>query len=172
MKKFTIIELLVVITVISILAGMLLPVLSTAREKARRINCASNLKQLGLSCLMYANDYDGAFPMNSDLKFDYQNHSTESTKKHFQILIDRSYMSNGKIFGCPSNDDVGQNLNETDYFYVTGNKDSESSASTLSLIGDQGAADGKESEEDEQRNHGEGFYNILFVDGHVEGGGC
>jgi prepilin-type N-terminal cleavage/methylation domain-containing protein/prepilin-type processing-associated H-X9-DG protein len=61
-KGFTLIELLVVIAIIAILAAILFPVFARAREKARQTSCLSNVKQLGLGILMYAQDYDERLP--------------------------------------------------------------------------------------------------------------
>jgi prepilin-type N-terminal cleavage/methylation domain-containing protein len=61
-EGFTLIELLVVIAIIAILAAILFPVFARARESARKTSCLSNIKQIGLGFMMYAQDYDETLP--------------------------------------------------------------------------------------------------------------
>src|SRR5580700_8403183 len=62
-RAFTLIELLVVIAIIAILAAILFPVFAQARAQARKTTCLSNNKQVGLSLLMYVQDYDEVLPL-------------------------------------------------------------------------------------------------------------
>jgi prepilin-type processing-associated H-X9-DG protein/prepilin-type N-terminal cleavage/methylation domain-containing protein len=82
---FTLVELLVVIAVIVILAGLLLPALSGAKESARSINCQGNLKQLQLCWTLYADDYAGVFAPNNWI--DDEGMSTTGPFEQYNMLI-------------------------------------------------------------------------------------
>ena len=73
-RGFTLIELLVVIAIIAILAAILFPVFAQAREQARAVSCLSNTKQIGLSVIMYSQDYDEEFPIgNTSGAYNWEN---------------------------------------------------------------------------------------------------
>ncbi len=92
---FTLIELLVVIAIIAILAAILFPVFSRAREKARQAACMSNLKQLGLAAHMYAQDYDELFPCSY--------HVSNTSTTHLRLVLALNpYIRNRQIWYCPS----------------------------------------------------------------------
>jgi len=95
---FTLIELLVVIAIIAILAAILFPVFARAREKARQTSCLSNVKQITLACLMYAQDYDEMLPCGRPQYLACANDSTA-----FWQHVVMPYMKNMQMLVCPSN---------------------------------------------------------------------
>ncbi len=83
---FTLIELLVVIAIIAILAAMLLPVLSSAKEAGRRIACLNNIRQLSLAAQMYVNDNQGTYPPRSNTNR-WPNQFYDNYGKNVKVLL-------------------------------------------------------------------------------------
>lgn len=100
-KGFTLIELMVVVAVISILAAILFPVFAKARQAARKTTDISNMKQLSLALLMYAQDYDDRFP--------YYSNTSSGTAKQWPILL-YPYFKDVRLLISPSLPEIGSDF--------------------------------------------------------------
>ncbi len=108
-KQFTLIELLVVIAIIAILAAMLLPTLSRARNVAKEAGCKNNLKQMGQASVLYITDYKDYFPVTQHAT------SIEGTVVCHWWQRMAPYLSNNRnIFVCPMAT-PGQGVNSEDH---------------------------------------------------------
>jgi prepilin-type N-terminal cleavage/methylation domain-containing protein len=101
---FTLVELLVVITIIGILISMLLPAVQSARESARRTDCASKIRQLGLACTMYAQNNRDQIPIGIDSRNNWN---------HSGLTALLPYLEAGVLYNLYSYDDPAANQGAT-----------------------------------------------------------
>ncbi len=136
---------------VAIMAGMLLPVLSKAREKARRVNSAGNLKSMGLACLMFSGETGGRFP---------EPDGDEGLNK----LVEENILNLGKVYINPNDekrkaDPLAEKLTDANNSYVyigAGFSDDDAEATSTPIAFEKPIPN---------RN----WINVLFIDGHVEG---
>ncbi len=154
MKKFTLVELLVVIGIIAILAAMLMPALQKARESANRADCTNQLKQIGLAIMMYSNDNRNMTPVYGDKPA----HDAADLK----TLGEYDYLKSPQVFICRSTKDTKaadvSSLDEKScsYLYFAGLASTDYN-SEMGMV------------RDKDKNHTLKYGNVLFGDNHVEG---
>ncbi len=209
-SAFTLIEMLVVITILLILVGVMIPGLSAARENAKRSTCRNNLKQIGLSFIQYAGDREGWFPLKNGGPPVYNSSGNLAGEYPFtqqvRLLYKGGYQRTAKVWVCPSDSVEGLNNNipvavykgnnfagdvsggdtpfasqgNCSYMYVagygdkfayeSGTCDPTSFAVLLDESNDREQGDktpGKMTDIKSVDNHGSGYRNVLYADGHA-----
>jgi prepilin-type N-terminal cleavage/methylation domain-containing protein/prepilin-type processing-associated H-X9-DG protein len=184
-ESFTLLEVLVVLAIIAVLAAFLMPALSGARERSRRIKCLDQLRHAGAALILYAEESGGWYPVVAAMEFDYAD--TEFTSKHLRLL-DKALDNQGTMFACPSDKRVAltnslQGLTHANnsYCYVA-HLTSDASPRVPALF-DQGIVIDTwpntallyhlhglawEADPAYPSNHGTDGGHMVFCDGHVE----
>ena len=149
---FTLIELLVVIAIIGILAAMLLPAVSKARERGRRADCGGNLHQIGLLLHMYSLDHDEKFPS--------------------QLKSMASYADQPRLYICKSSDVVSAetvtNMTAANCSYNYLPKKSESNSGNMLHACDKDGGNNNVTAANFGGNHRNEGGNVLYLDGSVK----
>jgi len=144
-RAFTIFELLVVAAVLAILAAMLLPALANAKGKAQRIQCANNLKQVGLSYRVFAVDNEDLFPMSLSTNRGGTKELIPASPAcvHFQVLSNE--LSIAKVLVCPADGREAapdfRSLRDTNLSYFIG-LDADETRPQMLLAGDRNVTNG------------------------------
>jgi prepilin-type N-terminal cleavage/methylation domain-containing protein/prepilin-type processing-associated H-X9-DG protein len=99
-KSFTLVELLVVVAIIAILAGLIMPALGNARRRARSIACVSNLSNIGKAFMMYLQDNKEIFPRAAQKKY-YNNGSLASSDPKIVEVLENQLPQDNKVYWCP-----------------------------------------------------------------------
>ena len=183
---FTLIELLIVIAIIAILAALLLPTIERVRARARRAQCVSQLRQIGIAFLSFSHDHNDQFPMKVSTNFGGSREFVEAANRirgdfyfafrHFQTLS--NYLVDARILLCPVDRRASTtnfaglgNENITYFVNVTANAgdcDSmlEGDANVVDASPRVESGGGHKLQWNGERHHLAG--NVLFGDAHVE----
>jgi len=107
---FTLIELLIVVAIIAILMSLLIPVVSNAREAGRKVDCANNLRQIGVAYFNYMGDHDGAtWTENASSAYQMIHKSDGGGWVSSGKLLGQGYLTDPNLFDCPSSSQIPGN---------------------------------------------------------------
>lgn len=189
-RAFTLVEILVVVGIMVLLAGILFPVLARVREEGNKTTCVSNLRQLGLALQQYASDNAGVLPLWWDASYDHTNEFPPAQGGICWTNRMLPYFKNWKLVDCPSKtndryqldemgdyDELGRLAGRPDYFFnsnlVALNENRISHPANVVTFTDSIAYSGQmygwvRSERGQGGNRHLGGANYAFYDGHVK----
>ncbi len=115
--SFTLIELLVVVTIISILVGILLPAVTYVKQSALKAACASNLRQIGMSIMMYRKDYNDKFPLARYMPEPFISTSSDPA---LPVTLADYISTDNKVYHCPGDGGYVYDVCGISYTYNNG----------------------------------------------------